>query len=208
MIETLESRRLFAAIILNGTAASDSIAITDIAGPWTQVQVNAATGFVLDVSYTDVEINGFGGDDKLVANVAKPTVMRGGDGNDYMVGGFVNDRMSGDGGNDRMYGRTGNDAMVGGAGNDSMAGGDHDDTLKGLDGNDVLLGEDGSDRISGGNGDDYVVGGNGRDIVAGDLGKDTYVVTADGALDQVHRNPFIDVVLGVPDGFDLFFVAP
>lgn len=208
MFETLESRRLFAAIVLNGTAAADSITITDVFGPWTQVQVNAASGFVLDASYTGVQINGFGGDDKLTANVFKPTTIRGGTGNDYIVGGHVNDILSGDAGNDVMYGRRGNDYLLGGTGHDTMLGGAGNDILLGQAGNDKMLGEDGSDRMYGGDGDDYLNAGTGRDILRGDLGKDVYVVPADGALDQVYRNPFVDVVVGAPDPFDQFFNVP
>jgi Ca2+-binding RTX toxin-like protein len=204
MIETLESRRLFAAIVVNGTAAADSIAVTDVFGPWTKIQVNAAVGFVLDASYTSVDINGFAGDDKIVADVFKPTVIRGGAGNDYLLGGHAQDAMAGEDGNDVMYGRRGNDLMLGGNGHDRMLGGVGDDVMHGQAGNDRMAGEDGSDKMYGGDGDDYLNAGTGRDFLRGDLGKDTYYVPADGALDTIHRNAFVDVVVGVPDVFDVF----
>jgi Ca2+-binding RTX toxin-like protein len=176
MIESLEPRRLFAAIVVNGTPIADNINVTDLAGPATQITINNVVSLVADG--TSIEVNGLGGNDTMVVNAILPTLMRGGDGNDYMMGGNGNDVMLGGNGDDVTVGRNGMDKMLGEGGNDR------------------LYGMNDSDALYGGTGNDYLDAGTGRDEVHAGLGSDRIVVATDGALDKYYRNPAFDVFVG------------
>src|SRR4051812_42964346 len=53
--------------------------------------------------------NGFGGNDKITVNVAKPATLIGGSGKDTLVGSKADDSMEGNSGNDKLISRGGND---------------------------------------------------------------------------------------------------
>lgn len=87
-----------------------------------------------------VEINGYGGDDRISGSSNADSLLLGGDGND------------------RLWSQNGNDTLLGGAGDDSLIGGDGYDILNGDDGNDGLFGHFGTNVLIGGKGDDELIG--------------------------------------------------
>lgn len=96
-------------------------------------------------------------------NVAQPSRIDGGTGNDVLTGG---------GGPSVMFGGDGNDLLFGGSGDDIIRGGTGNDRIFGNAGNDLLLGGEGDDHLDGGRGDDILVGGDGDDDLDGDRGRD------------------------------------
>ena len=102
----------------------------------------------------------------VLDNVAQPSTMLGGAGNDVLTGG---------GGPSSMFGGDGNDLLLGGLGDDIIHGETGNDQIFGNGGNDLLLGGEGNDRLDGGRGDDILVGGNGDDDLDGDRGRDLAV---------------------------------
>ena len=59
------------------------------------------------------------------------------------------------------------------------------DSLTGSDWNDIIFGDGGDDTLTGGAGDDVISDGNGEDQLAGGAGRDVFLLTQDGALDQI-----------------------
>ena len=86
-----------------------------------------------------VIINGKGGNDLIVNNTNKPSIIFAGRGNDRIFGGSGNDRLNGGPGNDRIFGRNGNDTLYGGNGSDLLNGGCGNDFLNGGCGKDFLF---------------------------------------------------------------------
>jgi Ca2+-binding RTX toxin-like protein len=146
----------------------------------------------------ETEINGNGGDDRIVGNSADNKLnggegddkiegkdgddrLDGGEGDDEIKGNEDDDHLQGGAGDDKLEGSEGEDVLRGGAGKDflsgggdkdEMFGGDGDDLMSGDAGEDRMFGEAGADRILGGEGDDYVHAGEGDDLVGGGDGKD------------------------------------
>lgn len=81
--------------------------------------------------------------------------------------------ISGLAGDDFLYGADGDDKILGGVGHDELKGGIGNDLLRGGEGYDVLLGGEGADRLNGDGGDDTLSAGPGDDILIGATGDDT-----------------------------------
>ena len=128
-------------------------------------------------SVETIEVWGTEGNDTLNASQFRGNaVLKGMQGDDFLIGGH---------GNDRLWGGDGEDTLIGGLGHDRLHGEQGSDVLFGdlgfrfrgqvyglntsLDGNDVLFGGDGDDRLHGGNGINFQIGGEGADeIFTGD----------------------------------------
>ncbi len=76
------------------------------------------------------------GNDRIYLNA--PTIVHGGDGDDFIEGANYSEIIFGDDGNDAILGNTGNDYLEGGLGNDTIIGGVGKDTLRGSAGEDRL----------------------------------------------------------------------
>lgn len=126
-------------------------------------------------TFSDLFLNGNGGDDDIT----------GGGGNDTVNGGADDDRVDGGAGDDQVSGDRGNDSVDGGDGNDTVSGGDGDD---------VVMGGDGDDLVECGAGDDIGLGGMGNDTVDGGMGNDT--VNGNQGSDDVMGGMGDDVVNG------------
>ena len=125
-------------------------------------------------------------DDRIVmVGVHKPSLLRGGDGDDVITGGEGIDFIDGGDGQDELSGSGGKDIIVGGAG---------DDLIYGDEGNDDLFGQDGNDEIHGGIGDDTIETGNGLNIVFGNEGDDT--ITGGILPDLLYGGPDADTIQG------------
>jgi serralysin len=151
-----------------------------------------------------IVVYGFGGNDtiRLDGNaragqaVRVPTLVFGGEGNDFIVGGDARDELQGNNGNDTLYGLAGNDLLFGqdgrdllfgGLGNDELQGGRGNDELVGGSGADKLFGQEDHDWLWGNDGNDYIDGGSGRDVAYGGLGRDNFQnLRNDGGFYLVH----------------------
>jgi Ca2+-binding RTX toxin-like protein len=133
-------------IILRGTPASEEIYATP--------------------AFSDYEIHGLEGNDRLVGSI----------GHDTLFGGKGSDELEGDDGNDKLWGGDGPTESYYDAdyGADNLHGGRGIDELHGQNGNDKLFGGDHQDLLDGGRGDDLLDGGRGRDMLRGDEGADTF----------------------------------
>lgn len=184
-IESLETRTMMAADLLNGTLtivgtnANDNIQVeVAVAGPHTgelQVDINGTQSFFTVAQVTSISIDGLKGNDTITVddNVVIATTIHGGKGNDTIKGGGGTDTIYGEWGNDTIDGSLGNDTIDGGVGNDTIHGGAGDDHLAGGNGNDTLWGDEDNDFADGGNGNDTVDGEEGNDTCRGGNGKDT-----------------------------------
>ncbi|MFM7117609.1 MAG: calcium-binding protein, partial [Planctomycetota bacterium] len=140
--QKLENRALLAGITFNsgivtveGTNNADNIsAVVD--GLNIKFTLNATTQSFAANTVLLINLFGEGGNDTLANSTDKPSIMRGGLGNDVMTGGSVADRMEGGDGDDTLTGGAGADDILGEVGNDTLNGGDGDDLLTGGDGND------------------------------------------------------------------------
>ena len=140
-------------------------------------------------------------DDRITLfGVSKPSILRGGDGDDVVIGGESTDFIDGGRGRDELHGGGDNDTLVGSLGDDLLYGDAGDDELFGQEGSDTLYGGDGADKIDtgigrnkaygddgddtilggpledhlyGGNGNDTIEGGDGPDVILGEAGNDT-----------------------------------
>lgn len=152
-----------------------------------------------------VDLNGGGGNDRLVVRGAHTPTIIGGGGNDLFrlrdtrygtaVGGGGDDRLEGSARDDALRGGRGHDLLIGGRGSDGLAGGPGDDVLKGGPGRDILTGFNGDDLLVGGHhfdlihgqaGDDLILARDrARDWITGGLGRDRARI--DPALDRIGR---------------------
>ncbi|HEX8522889.1 MAG TPA: calcium-binding protein [Tepidisphaeraceae bacterium] len=201
----LESRTLFAAfahidankvLVVDGTEAADKISLT-YSGLSVTVSLNGKSQvFDRDLmqdnsDLTQVRINGYAGNDRIIADFNTPLniavyagagndvvstgrgrdFVSGGDGNDTINGGFYNDVLYGDAGADLIQGSDGRDLIKGGGGNDILAGNGGNDVVYGNGGRDVLTGGSGDDSLYGGIGiGDTLIGQTGNDYAAYDPG--------------------------------------
>ena len=121
-----------------------------IAGPWTSKELDdivTAHSFAESGAFPDKRggpgndwiygagtasllIDGFGGDDVLIGDLAGDT-LKGGDGDDRLFGNDGADTLKGGDGRDILYGGAGNDTLIGGEGHDWLEGGPGADTLYG-----------------------------------------------------------------------------
>jgi len=210
--ETLESRQLMSAVLVNGTLTvrgtwrGDDIFVSTDSGGRILVNDNGIvrrfTGSsVRRISVTgglgddDIEVSqriglpasifGEAGWDTLVGGSGNDRIF-GNDGADSLVGGSGNDILNGGGSDDRIFGNDGDDNLYGSTGDDTLDGGWGDDDLFGDRGDDDLYGGDDNDSLRGGTGDDLLDGGYDNDTLLGDAGWDTlYGGSGDDILDSV-----------------------
>ncbi|MBI3824300.1 MAG: hypothetical protein HY289_16660 [Planctomycetes bacterium] len=127
-VEQLESRELLAGsinayvlnsnLVVEGTTANDYISVSQssdrLSVYGTQITLNGAKVAGVDAATINkVVINGFAGDDTLVAStLTKDAIIYGGDGNDKIYGGAGNDILDGGAGDDLIYGGAGSDHLI------------------------------------------------------------------------------------------------
>jgi Ca2+-binding RTX toxin-like protein len=186
----------FDSVIVNGSAAKNTITLTQ-AGTAVSVAGLSAQVTVDHADATDsLVVNGLGGNDSIDASTlpagAIQLTLDGGAGNDTIDGGTGNDTLLGGDGNDVLLGRGGNDLLFGGAGNDTLTGGDGDDQVFGESGDDRMIWNPGDDT-------DLFEGGDGIDTaeVNGGNGAEVFSITANGTrvrFDRLDPAPFsIDI---------------
>lgn len=192
MFETLESRRLLSASVVNGILVisgdlhDNRIVVS--AGRKNSLAISSQTigqrGSLLIQNipvggYTQIQVDLGEGNDQFLFNARNckvPLIIHGGLGNDQIT---ISTAIL----PSQVFGDDGNDRIMGGSANDSLDGGNGNDTLMGNGGNDYLVGGAGSDVFSGGDGNDYInardgaldkslsrCGGRGTDTVLADYG--------------------------------------
>eukprot|EP00913_Durusdinium_trenchii_P023301 g21879.t1 len=132
-----------------------------------------------------IDVDGRGGNDRIVNLTARSSILRGGSGADSLQGGS-ND--------DSLYGSSGNDTLIGGNGNDYLSGSSNNDSLSGGNGNDTLYGSWGNDTLRGGNHDDELYGYFGNDRLYGDSGADYLEGSYDN--DTLEGGSYGDTLIG------------
>jgi len=139
-------------LIVNGTRASDKIALRLKAGDVNIVQIDVGDNGVSDFSFprnaiAEIAVNASGGDDAVRIDDSNgsftdsiPTTIDGGDGADTIAGGKGVETLRGGNGDDTIDGNGGNDAASLGAGDDTFVWdpGDGSDTIEGDRGTDTL----------------------------------------------------------------------
>ena len=212
MLESLESRRLFAytfiggVLDVTGTVVNDAIHLGNGPGGSVVLNDNGAMAGFAPGSVLLVVAHGGTGDDVIAATpgFGVPVTFFGEAGDDNLAGGEASDLLSGGPGNDIIHGRYGNDLaygddgsdfVAGDSGNDELHGGIGNDTLFGEAGNDLLFGEAGNDVLHGSAGNDTLNGGAGVDALFGEDGNDV-LDAVDGTADAVlDGGPGVDVKL-------------
>ncbi len=140
-------------LTINGTKASDKIALRLQAGQPDTLQVDVGDDNSPDFSFerntiAKIVIKGRSGDDLVRIDESNgaftdtiPTTIDGGDGNDTIAGGKGVETLLGGSGNDSIDGNGGNDLALLGAGDDTFVWdpGDGSDTVEGQDGTDTML---------------------------------------------------------------------
>src|SRR5688572_16817145 len=131
MFERLESRRLFAAAVvdevlrIDGTPLADDIKTRYNLGGGEIVAITIITNGVEEtfdtVSFNGIVVSGGGGNDRInLSTVAGNATILGGNGNDRLVAGLGIEAVGG-AGNDRIYATDGGHATLqGGEGNDLL----------------------------------------------------------------------------------------
>lgn len=130
---------------------------------------------------TNVNLNGTGGEDYLVASSGQNNVIRGFDSADYIRGDDCVDELHGGQGPDNVHGAHGDDHVLGEDGNDNPNNCNSIFTYCG-----ELVGGAGEDWIQGGINWDFIddtYGPDGQDLAEGNDGDDTLKVN-DGDLDD------------------------
>lgn len=119
------------------------------------------------------------------------------DGNDVIWCGFGNDLIEAGGGNDWVRGGFGNDAIEGGQGDDRVNAGGGDDAVQAGPGADMVRGELGNDSLDGGGDNDLLFGGLGNDLLRGNGGDDAlWGGPGDDALEGGAGNDSLGGILG------------
>ena len=213
--ETLETRRLMSAVVENGvlvvtgTSADDRITVyesrdTSVTTYVVGIQTPGVPGSdhyfrIPGGGVQSVTVRALGGNDSVNVGVvsrrpdafdlALPTRLDGGTGNDEIIGGRAHSFIFGGFGDDTIYGGQQSDWIDGGWGNDVIRGNGGNDIIFGRYGNDTLSGNAGDDRLDGGPGDDwlgmfpvgplagepgndFMIGGTGTDRIYGGVGTD------------------------------------
>ena len=139
----------------------------------------------------------------LADSINKPTILRGGDGDDVILGGSSADVIDGGRGRDELHGGGGADILVGSLGDDLLFGDLGDDRLFGQEGDDTLYGGEDHDRIETGEGrnkaygeggNDTIIGGSLSDVLYG--GDDDDTIEGGGGPDVIHGEDGIDTLRG------------
>src|SRR5437764_2268709 len=140
-------------LTIEGTEASDRIALRLQAGEAGVLQVDVGDDGSADFSFQradirSIAVDALGGDDNVRIDDSNgsftdsiPTTIDGGPGNDTIAGGKGAETLIGGDGNDTIDGNGGNDQAFLGAGDDSFVWdpGDGSDTVEGQDGTDTLV---------------------------------------------------------------------
>jgi hypothetical protein len=140
-------------LMVNGTEASDKIALRLQAGNPAIVQVDIGDDGSADFSFeraeiAEIAVNGGAGGDLVridesngAVNPGIPTTLRGGDGNDTLAGGSGDETLRGGDGHDSLDGNRGADVGLMGDGADTFVWdpGDGSDVVEGQDGADTML---------------------------------------------------------------------
>jgi Ca2+-binding RTX toxin-like protein len=140
-------------LMVNGTEASDKIALRLQAGNPAIVQVDIGDDGSADFSFeraeiAEIAVNGGAGGDLVridesngAVNAAIPTTLRGGDGNDTLAGGSGAETLRGGDGRDSIDGNRGADVGLMGDGADTFVWdpGDGSDVVEGQEGTDTML---------------------------------------------------------------------
>jgi inhibitor of cysteine peptidase len=212
--ERLESRQVLSApagtvaftrglLVVRGDAgggsADDSILVREAPADGTAFEV-VFNGVVVKRGALSglrrVVVDGGRGDDEIRVDIAVPSRLIGGDGDDILVGSAAADHLDGGSGHDMLAGGDGNDLLEGGTGGDLLEGGGGDDRLFGQAGSDTLVGGDGDDILVGGRGGDLLEAGAGDDILRGGDGLDTLL--GGMGVDSIDSGPDPDRVFGDP----------
>lgn len=203
--ESLESRRLFTAVLYNrvlsitGKEGNDDITVSQSAKRLYLVDNGVNWSYKLaDVRLMDVQLGT--GNDKFICNQSNVTVRSrvwGGRGHDQILTGNMDDSLYGGDGNDTLHGGGGNDYLDGNAGADDINGGagskdlvDYRTRTAGLH---ITMGSEGTpdndgeagegdnvhtdvELIYGGSGDDYIFTNSTRAVkFFGFAGNDTLI---------------------------------
>lgn len=170
-VEGLESKDLMAAAVLSGGVLSiigspnnDVIQISNQDANTIQVNLfnSLKTPLLFSANQvTSLVVLGQNGDDSLVNLTNIPSIMDGGNGNDYLQSGTTlgvggNDVLSGGNGDDIIFDTGGVNVLSGGNGVDTIWG-FGTDNINGGTGNDVIYNIVGSGTIIGGAGNDRVI---------------------------------------------------
>ena len=189
-LESLEARRLFAAITFGG----HTLTVTGSGSIGNTITVGLAPGgqsVVATVAYDTgggmtatphlisktvalsglkrLHITGSAGADTITIDQTNgsftvPATITGGAGNDTITCGDEPDRVYGDAGSDSINGGAGNDFLFGGKGADALIGGPGNDYLAGDGNTDYLEGDAGNDTLHDAVGPDTVLGGTGDNV--------------------------------------------
>ena len=220
-LETLETRRLFAGVVLDGRVLvitgsnqNDNIVVADVgssAPDKLQVRVNQQVTEFLRADVKAVHIEAYGGDDviRISGGLDNPTAVNriwGHTGNDQIMidywltariwGGAGNDGVSTRTGAQWVYGEEGNDSISASWGTDRLFGGEGDDVLQGGENADYLDGAEGDDFLAGGHGDDHLFGGVGNDVLQGNHGNDDLHAGSDTETDLLFGGSGTDLFDG------------
>jgi Ca2+-binding RTX toxin-like protein len=212
VFQTLESRTLFSATLLDGvlrvdgTAGNDTISVAAVREY--RLKESLVYGCETGIYFIDecmpelmwrveVRINGASQLFEFyeVTQIQRLRIFAGGGDDNVSVGvrgsvplpAYVH---AGDG-NDRVVLASQtpcNDTVVGGPGNDYVRGGAGRDNLSGGYGIDTLRGEDGVDTLYGNDGTDVLIGGAGADVLYGGAGRDAFD-SADAASERKDFRP-------------------
>ena len=188
MIESLETRKMFAVTLTNGvleivgTDSGDVIRVTQfVKGTKSSLGTGLSTIAVTDAT-VNVRVNGerfdFDADDVKAIKIAA------GAGDDAVrVEAASQIRISlpigtGVAGEEvRLDASTSKPVSIdGGAGNDALTGGDGPDTIRGGEGNDTIFGGNGRDKLFGNAGQDRLIDTGSLDTYIGGDGGDTYEI--------------------------------
>jgi FG-GAP-like repeat/Bacterial Ig domain/RTX calcium-binding nonapeptide repeat (4 copies) len=149
-----------APFIIQGTDRGDKIVVEERYNGEVKVIVNGKVTKVQLEEGQEIQVLGWGGDDRIVLKgLNRNALVDGGDGNDKIDGHKVTNALA-------------SLTLLGGDGKDKLIGGRGDDILRGGDGKDFLSGEKGDDLLDGGPGNDILIGGPGQDILIGGGGHD------------------------------------
>jgi Ca2+-binding RTX toxin-like protein len=177
------------ALTIQGTRASDTIALRLKAGDPGTLQVDFDNNGLADFSFATknlktIEVDAGAGDDHVLIDESNgvfadtiPTTLVGDEGNDTLAAGSAAETLRGGAGDDTLIGGSGASTLRGGPGNDTLTGGSGSETLRGGAGNDSVDGNRGNDDASLGAGDDTFTWdpGDGSDVVDGQAGADKMV---------------------------------
>lgn len=189
---------------IGGTSADDAITVThDADNQHLEVTMNGSvvSNAVPLAHISEIRVWGLPGHDRIeLVDLAFPSMLDGGDGDDWLEGGA---------GEDLIFGRAGADTLIGASGNDFLIGGVGSDRIVGSAGHDILVAgevvssfteldlrrilgdwaadfadDDGaSDDIL----DETVVGDTEYDKLTGSAGHDWFILSADDKITDLKK---------------------